>query len=191
MAKLVRRKGKLLRKGGKLVRSEVDLNPDSPCECCDPPPPPPQTWVCNRATGVCSLQANAGGYATQAECQANCQIGCPSFCYFEIDQRNGVCPTGTYVASWKPYGANNPYTLCRIYYPVLGYIGVPPNVSIDPRDSCRLGSQEMADYIGQGTQRSGTLYLKSGTTVNGIACSDGKCYPNDAVYGGCPAQVFP
>jgi hypothetical protein len=190
MAKLVRRGGKLLRKSGKLTRSAIDLNPDSPCECCDQPPPDPGTWICNRVTGQCNFELRPGGYATQAECQANCQIGCPTFCYFEIDQRNGVCPSGTYVKSYRPYGPNNPYTLCRIYYPVMGYIGVPPNVSIDPNDSCRLGSQELADYLG-GASRSSTLTYKSGVTVNGIACSDGRCYPNDAIYGGCPVQVFP
>jgi len=185
MAKLVRRKSKLLRKGGKLTRSAIDLNPAPPCECClPPPPPPPQLWVCDRVTGVCSLQANAGGYATQAECQAACQIGCPTFCYFDIDQRGGVCLTGTYV---KSYLSGVGVTMCRIYYPTMSLT----MAGTDPADSCRLGSQEMATYIGGGMTRSQTLTYKSGTAVNGIACGDGRCYPNDVVFGGCPAQVFP
>ena len=73
MAKLVRRGGKLLRIGGKLVRSAIDLDPDSPCECCEEPPPPdPGTWFCNGFTGACQFRLQAGGYATQAECEANC-----------------------------------------------------------------------------------------------------------------------
>ena len=184
MAKLVRRKGKLLRKGGKLTRSSVDLNPDAPCECCVQPPPDPGTWICNRATGLCEFKLQAGGYATQAECQANCQISCPTFCYFEIDQRNGVCPTGTYVKSYSPYPG---YTICRIYYMQMSLT----MAGTDPADSCRLGSQELATYLGGTVTRSQTLIYKSGAVVNGIACSDGKCYPNDAVYVGCPVQVFP
>lgn len=74
MAKLVRRKGKLLRIDGKLVRSGTDLDPASPCECCgEPPPPDPGTWFCNARTGVCEFKLQAGGYASQALCQANCQ----------------------------------------------------------------------------------------------------------------------
>jgi len=189
MDKLVRRKGKLLRKGGKLVRSAVDLNPAPPCECCDPPPPPPpETWICNRTTGICESKPRVDGYATQAECQANCQVGCPTFCYFEIDRRNGVCPTATYVKSYSPYPG---YTLCRIYYPEMPLDGIPPFLTTNPADSCRLGSQEIADYVGTPGDRNGTLIYKRASGVPGIACSDGKCYPNDALFGGCPAQVFP
>lgn len=73
MAKLVRKKGKLLRKDGKLVRSDSDLDPNSPCECCeDPPPPDPGSWFCNQRTGLCEFKLQAGGFATQALCQATC-----------------------------------------------------------------------------------------------------------------------
>ena len=68
MAKLVRRGGKLLRIGGKLVRSAIDLDPDSPCECCEEPPPPdPGTWFCVGVVG------NGGQYLTRAACLAACE----------------------------------------------------------------------------------------------------------------------
>ena len=93
MAKLVRRKGKLLRIAGKLVRSLIDLNPDSPCECCSTPPPPPPppdpgTWFCNARTGVCEYKLQAGGYATQALCQANCQAATQTW---NCDTSTGIC----------------------------------------------------------------------------------------------------
>lgn len=90
MAKLVRRKGKLLRIGGKLTRSSKDLNPAAPCECCStpPPPPPPVRWFCNAFTGVCTSDTRDGGYATQAECQANCTAATQTW---NCDVSTGLC----------------------------------------------------------------------------------------------------
>ena len=73
MAKLVRRHGKLLRKGGRLVRSDIDLDPNAPCECCEELPPDPGSWFCDARTGECEPRLQAGGFATEADCQANCE----------------------------------------------------------------------------------------------------------------------
>jgi hypothetical protein len=70
----------------------------------------------------------------------------------------------------------------------MAIVGVPPNAFVDPNDSCRLGSQELASWIHGSMERYQTMIYKRNLDVNGIRCSDGKYYPNDTLYGGCPAQ---